>query len=79
MPVQPEQLVSEVHAEQPTGQVVHVFVFVSAIVPVGHELAATHLPIVLSKKLERHEVQIRAVVQLAQGLMQGVQVPLLLK
>jgi len=77
--VHPEQLVKVVHDEHPVGQVVHVFVPLSAIVPIGQELAATHLLVVLSKKFETQDVQFEAVVQLPQGLIQAVQDPLLLK
>jgi hypothetical protein len=77
--VQPEQLASEVHAEHPVGHVVHVLVPLSAIVPVGQELATTHLLVILSKKLVTQDVQFEAVVQFPQGLIQPVQVPLLLK
>lgn len=77
--MQPEQLVRELQAEQPVGQVVHVLVPTSAMVPVGQDPAATQLPIVLSKKPVRQEVQVIAEVQLPQGFIHAVQVPVLLK
>ena len=70
---------SVLHAEQPVGHAVHLLVPLSAIVPKGQELAVTHEPVVLSKKLVTQDVQFEAVVHFPQGLTQAVQVQLLLK